>query len=442
MASAAEQMAANLNWASFGKAKALQQRILFALGLLIVYRVGTYIPVPGIATIELQQFFDQAQQGIGGMLNMFTGGAVGRMAIFALGIMPYISASIIVQLMTAMVPQLEQLKKDGEAGRKKINQYTRYGTVFLATFQAYGIAIGLEGQGLVLDPGWYFRASCVITLVGGTMFLLWLGEQITARGIGNGISLIIFAGIIAELPAALAGTLELGRQGALSTPIILAVILMAVVVLALIVFVERAQRRLQIQYPRRLVGNRMFQGDSSHLPLKLNTAGVLPPIFASSLLHVPATLGSIGNQQGGGVHGTNQELQGHGQPLYMLLYAGMIAFFAFFYTAIVFNPSDTADNLKKHGGYIPGIRPGERTAQYIDFVLTRITVVGAIYLVLVCLLPEFLISATAVPFYFGGTSLLIVVSVTMDTVSQVQGHLLAHQYEGLVKRSKLKGKRR
>ncbi len=443
MASAAEQLAANLNFRSFAKADELKKRIWFTLAALVVYRLGTYIPLPGIDPVALAQAFEQAQSGLIGLFNVFAGGAVGRMAIFALGIMPYISASIIIQLLTTVVPRLEQLKKEGEQGRKTINQYTRYGTVILATIQAYGISVGLEAAGtIVTDPGWFFRFTAVVTLVGGTMFLMWLGEQITSRGVGNGISLIIFAGIIAELPAALAGTLELGRQGALSTPIILAVILMAVVVIALIVFVERAQRRLLIQYPRRQVGNRMFQGDSSHLPLKLNTAGVIPPIFASSLLLVPATLGSFGNQQGGGVLGTIQALLGHGQPLYMLLYAGMIAFFAFFYTAIVFNPSDTADNLKKHGGYIPGIRPGERTAQYIDFVLTRITVVGAIYLVLVCLLPEFLISATAVPFYFGGTSLLIVVSVTMDTVSQVQGHLLAHQYEGLVKRSKLKGKRR
>ena len=443
MASAAEQLAANLNFRSFAKADELKKRIWFTLAALVVYRLGTYIPLPGIDPVALAQAFEQAQSGLIGLFNVFAGGAVGRMAIFALGIMPYISASIIIQLLTTVVPRLEQLKKEGEQGRKTINQNTRYGTVILATIQAYGISVGLEAAGtIVTDPGWFFRFTAVVTLVGGTMFLMWLGEQITSRGVGNGISLIIFAGIIAELPAALAGTLELGRQGALSTPIILAVILMAVVVIALIVFVERAQRRLLIQYPRRQVGNRMFQGDSSHLPLKLNTAGVIPPIFASSLLLVPATLGSFGNQQGGGVLGTIQALLGHGQPLYMLLYAGMIAFFAFFYTAIVFNPSDTADNLKKHGGYIPGIRPGERTAQYIDFVLTRITVVGAIYLVLVCLLPEFLISATAVPFYFGGTSLLIVVSVTMDTVSQVQGHLLAHQYEGLVKRSKLKGKRR
>ncbi|MBJ3774261.1 preprotein translocase subunit SecY [Acuticoccus mangrovi] len=443
MASAAEQLASNLNFKAFAKADELKKRIWFTLGALVVYRLGTYIPLPGIDPVALQQAFDQAQSGLIGLFNVFAGGAVGRMAIFALGIMPYISASIIIQLLTTVVPKLDALKKEGEQGRKQINQYTRYGTVILATVQAYGISVGLESAGgIVTDPGWFFRFTSVLTLVGGTMFLMWLGEQITSRGVGNGISLIIFAGIIAELPAAVAGMLELGRQGALSTPIILLVILMAVTVIAFIVFVERAQRRLLIQYPRRQVGNRMFQGDSSHLPLKLNTSGVIPPIFASSLLLVPATLTSFSQSSGGGIVGTIQALLGHGQPLYMLVYASLIIFFSFFYTAIVFNPADTADNLKKHGGYIPGIRPGERTAQYIDYVLTRITVLGAAYLVIICLIPEFLISATAVPFYFGGTSLLIVVSVTMDTVAQVQGHLLAHQYEGLVKKAKLKGKRR
>ncbi len=443
MASAAEQLASNLNFKAFAKADELKKRIWFTLGALVIYRLGTYIPLPGIDPVALSQAFEQAQQGIIGLFNVFAGGAVGRMAIFALGIMPYISASIIIQLLTTVVPKLEQLKKEGEQGRKTINQYTRYGTVILATVQAYGISVGLESAGsIVTDPGWFFRFTTVVTLVGGTMFLMWMGEQITSRGVGNGISLIIFAGIIAELPSAMAGMLELGRQGALSTPIILLVLVMAVVVIAFIVFVERAQRRLLIQYPRRQVGNRMFQGDSSHLPLKLNTAGVIPPIFASSLLVIPATLTGFGAVEGTGIMGTIQTLFGHGRPLYMLTYASLIVFFAFFYTAIVFNPADTADNLKKHGGYIPGIRPGDRTAQYIDYVLTRITVVGAIYLVIICLLPEFLISATAVPFYFGGTSLLIVVSVTMDTVAQVQGHLLAHQYEGLVKKAKLKGNRR
>nr|WP_319382491.1 preprotein translocase subunit SecY [uncultured Roseibium sp.] len=442
MASAAEQLASNLNFSAFAKAEELKKRIWFTLGALLVYRLGTYIPMPGIDPVAFAQIFSQAQTGIIGMVNMFTGGAIERMAIFALGIMPYISASIIMQLMTTVVPTLEQLKKEGEQGRKVINQYTRYGTVVLAAFQAYGISVGLEAQNVVTDPGWFFRASTVITLVGGTMFLMWLGEQITSRGIGNGISLIIFAGIVAGLPSAVVQTLELGRQGSLATWIILGVIILAIAVIGFIVFMERAQRRLLIQYPKRQMGNRMFEGNTSFLPLKLNTAGVIPPIFASSLLLVPATF--AGFNQGGG----NEWLTyitaalGHGQPLFMVFYAAMIIFFCFFYTAIVFNPSDTADNLKKHGGFIPGIRPGERTAQYIDYVLTRITVVGAIYITIVCLLPEFLISATGVPFYFGGTSLLIVVSVTMDTVSQIQGHLLAHQYEGLVKKAKLRGKRR
>ncbi|HRP79755.1 MAG TPA: preprotein translocase subunit SecY, partial [Aquamicrobium sp.] len=356
----------------------------------------------------------------------------------------YISASIIMQLMTSVIPTLEALKKEGEQGRKIINQYTRYGTVLLAVVQAYGISIGLEsGANIVADPGWFFRASAVITLVGGTMFLMWLGEQITARGIGNGISLIIFAGIVAGLPSALGGTLELGRTGALSTGIILAILILAVVLVAGIVFFERAQRRLLIQYPKRQVGNRMFQGDTSHLPLKLNTSGVIPPIFASSLLLLPATLAGFSDTTTlPAWASTILATVGHGQPLYMLLYGGMIAFFAFFYTAIVFNPKDTADQLKKHSGFIPGYRPGERTAEYIDYVLTRITAVGALYLVVVCLIPEFLISATGVPFYLGGTSLLIVVSVTLDTVAQVQGHLIAHQYEGLIKKSKLRGGKR
>jgi preprotein translocase subunit SecY len=436
MASAAEQLASNLNFAAFAKAEDLKKRIWFTLGALLVYRLGTYIPLPGINPDAFAQAFQQQSSGVLGMFNMFAGGAVERMAIFALGIMPYISASII--------PSLEALKKEGEQGRKVINQYTRYGTVLLAIVQAYGISVGLEGgSGIVTDPGIFFRISAVITLVGGTMFLMWLGEQITARGIGNGISLIIFAGIVAGLPSAISGTLELGRTGALSTGLILAIIVLAVVVIAVIVFFERAQRRLLIQYPKRQVGNRMFQGDTSHLPLKLNTSGVIPPIFASSLLLLPATIaGFSATTDMPGWASTILAALGHGQPLYMIAYAAMIAFFAFFYTAIVFNPKDTADQLKKHSGFIPGYRPGERTAEYIDYVLTRITVIGAIYLVLVCLLPEFLISATGVPFYLGGTSLLIVVSVTLDTVAQIQGHLIAHQYEGLIKKSKLRGGKR
>ncbi len=442
MVSAAEQLAANINFSAFAKASELKKRIWYTLGALLVYRLGTYIPLPGINPEALAQVFQQNQSGILGLFNMFSGGAVGRMAIFALNIMPYISASIIIQLMTTVSPHLAQLKKEGEQGRKQINQYTRYGTVILAALQAYGIAVGLEGAGtIVLDPGWFFRFTTVITLVGGTVFLMWLGEQITARGIGNGISLIIFAGIVAELPSALVGTLELSRQGALSAPLLIALLAMSLVVIAFIVFMERAQRRLLIQYPKRQVGNRMFQGDSSHLPLKLNTAGVIPPIFASSLLLMPITVAQL--SQGGPEWLTNiTALLGRGQPLYLIIYVALIVFFAFFYTAIVFNPEETADNLKKYGGFVPGIRPGARTAEYIDYVLTRITVVGAAYLALVCILPEFLISYAAVPFYFGGTSLLIVVSVTMDTVAQVQSHLLAHQYEGLIKKAKLRGAKR
>ncbi|KQZ13266.1 MULTISPECIES: preprotein translocase subunit SecY [unclassified Mesorhizobium] len=444
MASAAEQLASNLNFAAFAKAEDLKKRIWFTIGALLVYRLGTYIPLPGINPEAFAQAFNSQSKGVLGMFNMFAGGAVQRMAIFALGIMPYISASIIMQLMTSVIPSLEALKKEGEQGRKIINQYTRYGTVFLALVQAYGISVGLEGgNGIVTNPGVFFQVSTVITLVGGTMFLMWLGEQITARGIGNGISLIIFAGIVAGLPTAISGTLELGRTGALSTGLILAIIVLAIVVIALIVFFERAQRRLLIQYPKRQVGNRMFQGDTSHLPLKLNTSGVIPPIFASSLLLLPATVAGFSNTTNMPAWAsTILASLGHGQPLYMAFYAGMIVFFAFFYTAIVFNPKDTADQLKKHSGFIPGYRPGERTADYIDYVLTRITVIGAIYLVAVCLLPEFLISATGVPFYLGGTSLLIVVSVTLDTVAQIQGHLIAHQYEGLIKKSKLRGGKR
>jgi preprotein translocase subunit SecY len=444
MASAAEQLASNLNFAAFGRAEELKKRIWFTLGALLIYRLGTYIPLPGIDLDALAQAFQRQSGGILGIFNMFAGGAVERMAIFALGIMPYISASIIVQLMTSVIPTLEQLKKEGEQGRKVINQYTRYGTVLLATVQAYGIAVSLEGsQGLVVDPGMFFRLSTVITLVGGTMFLMWLGEQITARGIGNGISLIIFSGIVANLPKAISGTLELGRTGALSTGIILAIIVLALLLIGFIVFMERAQRRLLIQYPKRQVGNKMFQGDTSHLPLKLNTAGVIPPIFASSLLLLPATAAGFSNAETlpGWASAILASL-GHGQPLYMLTFGALIIFFAFFYTAIVFNPKDTADNLKRHSGFIPGIRPGERTAEYIDYVLTRITLVGAIYMAVVCLIPEFLISATGVPFYLGGTSLLIVVSVTLDTVAQIQGHLIAHQYEGLIKKSKLRGGKR
>ena len=444
MASAAEQLAANINFAAIGKAEELKKRIWFTLGALIIYRLGTYIPLPGIDPAAFEANFTGQKQGVLELFNMFAGGAVQRMAIFALNIMPYISASIILQLLTSVVPSLEAIKKEGEAGRKIINQYTRYVTVVLAAFQADGIAVGLEGQtGVVADPGWLFRFSAVLTLMGGTMFLMWLGEQITSRGIGNGSSLIIFAGIVAAFPSAIANTLELGRQGQISTGLILFVIVMAVAVIAFIVFMERAQRRVLITYPKRQVGNRMFEGQTSFLPLKLNTSGVIPPIFASSLLLLPTTIANFSQSQGGtGIAATIALYLGHGQPLYMLMYAFLIVFFAFFYTAVVFNPKETADNLKKHGGFVPGIRPGERTAQFIDSILVRITVLGAGYLVLICLLPEFLISYWALPFYFGGTSLLIVVSVTMDTVAQIHGHLQAHQYEGLIKKAKLRGRKK
>ena len=446
MASAAEQLAANLNFGAFAKATELKKRLWFTLGALIVYRLGTYIPIPGIDPVILQDIFRQQAGGILDMFNLFSGGALSRMTIFALNIMPYISAAIIMQLMTAVSPTLNQLKKEGEQGRKKINQYTRYGTVLIAAMQAYGISVGLESmqgsQGsAVIDPGMFFRFTAVVTLVGGTIFLMWLGEQITARGVGNGISLIIFAGIVAELPSALAGTLELGRTGALNPLFIMGLLVMAVAVIMFIVFIERAQRRIIIQYPKRQMGNRMFGGESSHLPLKLNTSGVIPMIFASSLLLMPITLAQFSAAGGPAWLTTVTSLLGRGQPAYLFIYGSLIAFFAFFYTAVVFNPQETADNLKKYGGFVPGIRPGKNTGDYLDYVLTRLTVVGAAYLVAVGILPEILIAEAGVPFFFGGTSLLIVVTVTMDTVAQVQSHLLAHQYEGLIKKSRLRGRR-
>ncbi len=447
MASAAEQLAASLNLGVLSKATELKKRIWFTLGALIVYRVGTYVPLPGVDASVMGQMMAQHGGGILGMFDMFTGGALRRMTVFALNIMPYISASIIVQLMTAALPALEALKKEGEAGRKKMNQYTRYLTVVIATFQAYGIAIGLESMrgangSAVLDPGMFFRMSSVITLVGGTMFLMWVGEQITARGVGNGTSLIIFAGIVANLPHALASLLELGRTGALSPVFILAFLAIAVAVVAFIVFMERAHRRVVIQYPKRQVGARFFGGDSTHMPLKVNTSGVIPPIFASSILLIPATVAGFSRDAGAGWLSYVAATLAHGQPLYIALYAFLIIFFAFFYTAVVFNPQETADNLKKYGGFIPGIRPGSATADYFDYVLTRITVIGAIYLAIVCLLPEILISKYGVPFYFGGTSLMIVVSVTIDTITQIQSHLLAHQYEGLIRKARVKGRGR
>jgi preprotein translocase subunit SecY len=446
MASAAEQAMSSLNFGVLAKATELKKRIWFTLGALIVYRFGTYVPVPGVDAAVMGEILAQHGGGILGMFDMFTGGALGRMTVFALNIMPYISASIIVQLMTAAIPSWEALKKEGEAGRKKLNQYTRYLTVVIAVAQAWGIAVGLEGMrgqfgAAVWDPGWFFRFSCVITLVGGTMFLMWLGEQITARGVGNGISLIIFAGIVANLPSALVGTLELGRTGALSTFFIIFFLIAALAIIAFVVFVERAQRRIPVQYPKRQVGNRMFSGEATHLPLKLNTAGVIPPIFASSLLLLPATIAGFSTDptQESWLQTITAALA-HGKPMYMVLYMAMIVFFAFFYTAVVFNPTETADNLKKYGGFVPGIRPGQNTADYLDRTLTRLTVVGAIYLCIVCIIPEILISQYGVPFYFGGTSLLIIVSVTMDTVAQVQSHLFAHQYEGLIKKARLGGR--
>ncbi|MAC42045.1 MAG: preprotein translocase subunit SecY [Pelagibacterales bacterium] len=445
MASAAEQLAASVNFGALSKAKELKKKILFTLAALIVYRLGTYIPLPGIDSQALNDIFQQNAGGILGMFDMFSGGALSRMTIFALNIMPYISASIIIQLMTTVSPHLGALKKDGDAGRKTIIQYTRYGTVFLAAVQGLGIASGLENLTsssgpAVMDPGFMFKFTTVVSLTGGTVFLMWLGEQITARGIGNGISLIIMAGIVANLPVSLVSTLELGKTGALSGLFIVFLLLMSVAVIAFIVFVERAQRRLLIQYPKRQLGMKVFQGDSSHLPLKINTAGVIPPIFASSILLLPVTAMSFNASSGPSWMLDVTALLGRGQPLYMALYIAAIMFFSFFYTSIVFNPEDTADNLKKNGGFIPGIRPGQNTTLYIDHVLTRLTVVGALYLSLVCILPEILIAKYAVPFYFGGTSLLIVVNVTMDTVAQIHSHLIAQQYEGLIKKSKLRGR--
>ena len=419
----------------------LKSRLWFVLGALVVFRLGSHIPVPGIDPTVLKQLFDSQSGGILGMFNMFSGGSLERFAIFALGIMPYISASIIMQLLTVVSPKLEQLKKDGEAGRRAITKYTRYGTVALATFQALGIAIAFEGQaGLVIDPGMSFRLITVVSLVGGTMFLMWLGEQITERGIGNGISIIIFAGIVAGLPRAIASTLELARTGAFSIPLVVFLFVMVILVTALVVFVERGQRKITVNYAKRQVGNKVMGGQTTHLPLKLNMAGVIPPIFASSIILFPASLA--------GWFGSNEsmywlkDLSGAispGQPIYILLFASAILFFCFFYTALVFNPKETADNLKKSGAFVPGIRPGEQTAKYIDKIMGRLTLIGAVYITLVCLLPEFLSLKFNTPFYFGGTSLLIIVVVTMDFMTQVQSHLMSHQYEGLLKKANFKG---
>jgi preprotein translocase subunit SecY len=445
MASAAEQLASNLSLGVLSKATELKKRIWFTLGALIIYRIGSYIPVPGVDASVMTEMLQQHGGGILGMFNMFTGGALGRMTVFALNIMPYISASIIMQLMTAAVPSLEALKKEGEQGRVKLNQYSRYLTVLIALFQSYGISVGLESMRgsfgpAVLSPGPMFLFTSVVTLVGGTMFLMWLGEQITARGVGNGTSLIIMAGIVANLPNALASLLQLGATGALSPTFIVGFFVIAFATIGVIVFVERAYRRVPVQYPKRQVGNRMFGGDSTHMPLKINTSGVIPPIFASSLLLIPATIAGFSGG-GAGWLGFLAAQLGHGTPGYIILYAALIIFFSYFYTAVVFNPQETADNLKKYGGFVPGIRPGTATADYFDYVLTRLTTVGGLYLAAVCLLPELLISNYGLPFYFGGTSILIVVSVTMDTVTQIQSHLLAHQYEGLIRKSKVRNRR-
>ncbi len=442
MASAAEQMAANMSWGAFGKATELRQRILFTIGLLIVYRVGTYIPVPGIDGAALRNFMDDAAAGIGGILSMFTGGALSRMGIFALGIMPYISASIIVQLLASMWEPLKQLKKEGETGRKKLNQYTRYFTVVLATFQAYGLAASIQAGGLASNPGLFFTASCVITLVGGTMFLMWLGEQITSRGIGNGISLIIFVGIIAEIPAQLAQFFSQGRSGAISPLVMIGILIMVILTLTFVVFMERSLRKIHIQYPRRQVGMKVYDGGSSHLPIKVNPSGVIPAVFASALLLLPTTLATFSSGSTNPILSTFLAYMGPGQPLYLIFFTGMIVFFTYFYThEVAFKTDDVAENLKNQNGFVPGIRPGKKTAEYLDYVVNRILVLGSGYLALVCLLPEIVRNQAAIPFYFGGTSILIVVSVGMDTIQQVQSHLLAHQYEGLIEKSQLRGRR-
>ena len=442
MASAAEQMAANVSWKAFGQATELRQRILFTIGLLMVYRLGTYIPIPGIDGSALRQFMEDAQAGIGGILSMFTGGALARMGIFALGIMPYISASIVVQLLGAMWEPLKNLKKEGEQGRRKLNQYTRYGTVALATAQAYGLAVSLEAGGLASDPGLFFRVACMVTIVGGTMFLMWIGEQITARGIGNGISLIIFVGIIAEIPAAMAQFLSQGRSGAISPLVIVGIILMVIVVLTFVVFMERSLRKIHIQYPRQQRGMKVYDGSSSHLPIKVNPAGVIPAIFASALLLLPTTISTFSGGSTSPIMSTILAYFGPGQPLYLLFFGGMIVFFTYFYTReVAFKTEDVAENLKNQNGFVPGIRPGKKTQEYLDYVVTRILVLGSGYLAVVALMPEIIRAQLSIPFYFGGTSILIIVSVGMDTIQQIQSHLVAHQYEGLIEKSQLRGKR-
>ena len=450
MVSLAEKMAANMDMSAFSKADELKKRLWFTVLALIVFRLGTFIPLPGIDPHVLAEIFEKNSGGILGMFNMFAGGALERMTIFALNIMPYISASIIVQLGQTVIPSLASLKKDGEAGHRKITQYTRILTVFITIIQGYGIAIGLEGMhgsagiSAVINPGFVFRFTTIVSLVGGTMFIVWLGEQITARGVGNGSSLIITVGIISNIPSALAQTFELGRVGSMSLPVMAMLLVMVLALIYIIVLVERAQRKIIIQYPKRQVMGRMGAAESSHLPLKINPTGVIPPIFASSLLLLPITVAQLSSENGPAWVQSLSQMLGHGQPLYLTLYAALILFFAFFYTAVVFNPEETADNLKKHGGFIAGIRPGKNTAEYLDYVVTRLTVLGSVYLVALCILPEILITKLSVPFVLGGTTLLIVVQVTMDFIGQIQSHLIAYQYESLIRKASLagKGKRR
>ena len=446
MATAAEKLAGNLNFGALGKATELKNRLLFTLGALIVFRLGTFLPIPGINPVSLQQFFEQQSSGILGIFDTFSGGALGRMGIFALGVMPYISASIIMTLMQGSIPYMKSLKEQGSKGQRQLRQITRYATVLIAALQGYGVSIGLESMqtaygNIVIDPGMFFRITTVVTLVGGTIFLMWLGEQISSRGVGNGISLIITAGILANLPSAFVSTLQLGRTGELSAAFILGILILVLALIIFIVFIEKGQRRLVVQYPKRQVGNKVYGGQSSHLPLKINTAGVIKVIFASSILLLPNTMSGFGAGTSSDIFLFISSYLGRGQPLYLAIFAAMIIFFGFFYTGIVFNPDEQAENLRKYGGFIPGIRPGENTSKYIDYVLTRLTTIGTIYLALVALLPEFLISKTSIPFYLGGTSLLIVVVVMIDFINQVQSHLFQHQYEGLLKKTKLKGRR-
>ncbi|MBS6473027.1 MAG: preprotein translocase subunit SecY [Acetobacter sp.] len=447
MASLSDKMSTGLGWDTFSKATDLQKRLLFTLGAMIVYRLGTFIPLPGINSVALADIFARQSGGILGMFNMFTGGALSRMTLFALNIMPYISASIIVQLAASVIPSLMALKKEGESGQRKMTQYTRYLTVLITIVQGYGLALGLEamvsstGSSAVMNPGQWFRFTTVVSLLGGTMFIVWLGDQITARGVGNGSSLIITAGIVAGIPMGLAQTFELARAGSLSTFTLFFLLVMVLALVYFVVFMERAQRRILIQYPKRQMNGRVMNGESSHLPLKINPTGVIPPIFASSLLLLPMTIVNFSAKDGQGADWvvTLSTMLAHGRPLYLALYAGLIVFFTFFYTAVVFNPEETADNLKRHGGFIAGIRPGKSTADYLDYVITRLTVLGSVYLAAICCFPEIMIAKYSVPFVLGGTTLLIVVSVTMDFATQIQSHLLAYQYEGLMKKARLKG---